>query len=123
MRNSQHFVEEVKGLNLKENEIMVSFDVRSLFTNVPTAESIQVIYDRLVKDMCLEERTILTAERIVEMLELCLRSTYFSYQGVFYEQKEGAAMGSPVSAVVANMYMEFSKNWHLNQTHMVEKIC
>ena len=109
MRNSQHFVEEVKGLNLKENEIMVSFDVRSLFTNVPIAESIQVIYDRLVKDMCLEERTILilTAERIVEMLELCLRSTYFSYQGVFYEQKEGAAMGSPVSAVVANMYMEF----------------
>ena len=57
--------------------------------------------------MCLEERTILTAERIVEMLELCLRSTYFSYQGVFYEQKEGAAMGSPVSAVVANMYVEF----------------
>ena len=38
MRNSQHFVEEVKGLNLKENEIMVSFDVRSLFTNVPIAE-------------------------------------------------------------------------------------
>ena len=103
MRNSQHFVEEVEGLNLKENEIMVSFDVRSLFANVPIAESIQVIYGRLVKDMCLEERTIITAERIVEMLELCLRSTY-CYQGVFYE---GAAMGSPVSAVVANMYMEF----------------
>ena len=50
VRNSLHFVEEVKGLNLKENEIMVSFDVRSLFTNVPIAESIQVIYDRLVKD-------------------------------------------------------------------------
>ena len=38
-----------------------------------------------------------------------LRSTYFSYmyKGVFYEQREGAAMGSPVSAIVANLYMKF----------------
>ena len=37
---------------------------------------------------------------------MCLRSTYLSYNGEFYEQSEGAAMGSPVSAVVANFYME-----------------
>ena len=29
----------------------------------------------------------------------CLKSTYFSYDGEFYEQRQGAAMGSPVSAV------------------------
>ena len=46
-------------------------------------------------------------DRIAELLDLCLRSTYFSYRGEFYEQREGAAMGSPVSAVVANLYMEF----------------
>ena len=91
----------------------MNFDVQSLFTNVHIAESMQVIYDMLVKDTCMEERTILTAERIVEMLELCLRSAYFSYQGVFYEQKEGAAMGSPVSAVVANYTWNFLRNWHL----------
>ena len=38
---------------------------------------------------------------------MCLRSTYFSFGGNLYEQKEGAAMGSPVSAVVANLYMKF----------------
>ena len=32
---------------------------------------------------------------------------YFSFGGNFYEQKVGAAMGSPVSAAVANLYMEF----------------
>ena len=30
-----------------------------------------------------------------------------SYGGDFFEQREGAAMGSPVSAVVADLYMEF----------------
>ena len=55
----------------------------------------------------LEDRTILSPERITELLDVCLRSTYFSYQDTFYEQREGAAMGSLVSAVVANLYMEF----------------
>ena len=40
-------------------------------------------------------------------MELCLRSIYFSYNGEFYEQTGGATMGSSVSAVVANLYMEF----------------
>ena len=35
-----------------------------------------------------------------------MRSSYFQYNGSIYEQKDGAAMGSPVSAVIANLYME-----------------
>ena len=39
--------------------------------------------------------------------EFCLKNTYFSFQDQFYEQVEGAAMGSPVSPIVANLYMEY----------------
>jgi len=39
-------------------------------------------------------------------LEFVLRSTYFQYDELIYEQQDGAAMGSPVSAVLANLYME-----------------
>ena len=42
---------------------------------------------------------------IILLLEFCLKNTYFSFQGQFYEQVEGAAMGSPVSPIVANLYM------------------
>ena len=38
---------------------------------------------------------------------MCLKSTNFSYGGNFCEQKESAVMSSPVSTVVANLYMEF----------------
>ena len=31
---------------------------------------------------------------------------YWKYNGSIYEKKDGAAMGSPVSAVIANLYME-----------------
>ena len=44
---------------------------------------------------------------IILLVEFCLKSTYFSFQDQFYEQVEGAAMGSPVSPIVANLYMEY----------------
>ena len=40
------------------------------------------------------------------LLEFCLKNTYFSFQGRFYEQTEGAAMGSPISPIVANLFIE-----------------
>ena len=48
----------------------------------------------------------MTVENIICLLEFCLRSTYFTFQNQYYEQVEGAAMGSPISPIVANLYME-----------------
>ena len=39
-------------------------------------------------------------------MELCLKSTYFQFGESFYEQVEGAAMGTPLSPVLANIFME-----------------
>ena len=47
-----------------------------------------------------------------------LKSTYFSYNGEFYEQRQGAAMGSPILAVVANLYMEFFEELALQSALM-----
>ena len=69
----------------------------------------QVIRDRLQNDRTLSDRTTLSPDRVTELLEVCLRSTYFSREGTFYEQRKGVAMHSPVSAVVSNLYMEFFK--------------
>ena len=44
---------------------------------------------------------------IILLLEFCLKNTYFSFQDRFYEQVEGAVMGSPVSPIVASLYMEY----------------
>ena len=43
----------------------------------------------------------------MDLLEFILTTTYFSFRGNIYRQKFGAAMGSPVSAIVANLYMEW----------------
>ena len=48
----------------------------------------------------------MTVENIICLLEFCLNSTYFMFQGKYYEQVEGAAMGLPISSIVVNLYME-----------------
>ena len=40
------------------------------------------------------------------LLSICLKTTYFVYNQQYYEQTDGAAMGCPVSPVVANIFME-----------------
>lgn len=93
IKDSKHFVGLVKSLRLTEGDMLVSFDVESLFTKVPIPETSAIIKDIL-------------DPKWAEIAEVCLRSTYFLFNGKFYEQTEGAAMGSPLSPVAANLYME-----------------
>jgi len=37
---------------------------------------------------------------------ILLNTTYFKYNEVFYRQKHSCAMGSPVSPIMVNLYME-----------------
>ena len=49
----------------------------------------------------------ITSDEIAKLVEIFLKSTYFSFQGEIYEQVDGVAMGSPLSPIVANLYMEY----------------
>ena len=106
VRNSQHFVQLVNTQKLRVTEGLVSFDVVSLFTRVPTTRAIQVTRERLLGDPSLSDRTSLTVEDICSLLKLCLEATYLSFRGKIYQQVHGTAMGSPVSVVVANLVLE-----------------
>ena len=92
--NSAHFASIICSEKIKDHKIM-SFDVESLFSNIPIEGAVQAA-----------DCTTLTPAQIADVLDFVLRSTYFQYNGSIYKQQEGAAMGSLVSAVLANLYME-----------------
>ena len=48
----------------------------------------------------------MSIQQIVQLLEFCLTNTYFLFQGKYYEQVQGAAMGSPISPLIANLFIE-----------------
>ena len=105
VHNTQDLIEKIKDIKLKEDQCMVSYDVKALFTSVPIQPALNTIQGLLEDDKELHQRTTMSVKNIITLLEFCLRNTYFTFQGRYFEQQEGAAMGSPISLIVANLYM------------------
>ena len=105
-QNTRDFIEQIKDVRLKDGETIMSYDVTSLFTSVPIQSALDIIQQRLTKDQELYKRTSMTIKHIVSLPEFCLNSTSFMFQGKHYQQMEGAAMGSLLSPIVANIFME-----------------
>ena len=107
LNNSRDLAKEMDSIMIEEDEMFISHDVVSLFTNIPVDLALQVIRDRLVADKDLKHRTLLSVDDIMELLKFVVTTTYFSFRGVIYQQKFGTAMGSPVSPILANLFMEW----------------
>ena len=94
IKNSAHFVKLLKDIKLKEHDLLVSFDVESLFTMVPINDTLKLLMNHF-------------SSEILELFRHCLTSSYFLWNDQFYEQIDGVAMGGPLSPVVANFFMEW----------------
>ena len=106
VQNNKEFIQQREGIKLRSDEIIMFYDVKTLLTSVPFKPAIKIIKKLLEEDQTLHQRTSMTVNNITCLLAFCLSSTYFTFQDKFYEQVEGAAMGSPISCIVANFYME-----------------
>ena len=104
--NSMDFTKQVANQEIAEDEVMVSFDVVSLFTAIPIDKACVYIREKLDEDTKLHSRTKLNADEIISLLDFTLSNNYFMFNDSVYKQIHGCGMGSPVSPVVANLYME-----------------
>ena len=106
-------------MDVREDQELVSFDVSALFTSIPVPTALEVI-NRLFIEHIEDPRTKgkyncsfkgntvgLEKNEVMNLLKLVLENCVFSFQGNFFKQLHGMAMGSPCSPVVANIYMEY----------------
>ena len=114
IKDSKDFVNKIKDLTIGDHECMVSFDVKALFTSIPVQEAIEAVERILILNSSWRERTSLSLSSLLRLLDFVLSTTYFMYDGKFYQQNFGCAMGSPVSPIIANLYMEEYEDWVLN---------
>ncbi|XP_064470310.1 uncharacterized protein LOC135385061 [Ornithodoros turicata] len=107
VKNSAEFCELIRDIRIDDGDVMMSFDVISLFTNVPIDVALSVVRTKLRADVDLEDRTDLSVEDILELLKLCLGQTFLQFKNRFFKQTDGCPMGSPISTTIANLVMEF----------------
>ena len=105
--NSIDFVTKIKDKKLKRGCSLVSFDVVSPFTKVPIQLALEYIKDKLSQDdACKNDKHKLDLQDIIMLVQICLESNYFQWEGVYYEQLERSAMGSPISPIFAEFFMQ-----------------
>jgi hypothetical protein len=63
-------------------------------------------------DENLGNRSLLSVDAVVELLGVCLKTTYFQVDSEFYQQTDGVAVGFPLSPIISNIFVEnLRKGW------------
>ena len=100
------FSKELSDIEIDDNEVLVSFDVVSLFTTIPVDKVCEYIKKKLERDATLSSKRNLDIDDITVLLQFTLSNNYFVFNDRIYEQVHDCAMGSPLSPVVASLCME-----------------
>ena len=114
------FTNRLINTTIEDDEIMISFDVGSLFTAIPVDRACEHIRNKLSKDDTLGQRSNLSIDNIIKLLRFTLSNSYFNYNET-YKQIHGCAMGSPVSPIVENLCMEEIEELAFNRTNTPPK--
>ena len=113
---------QAKSIQLQQAESIYSDDVKGLFTSVPVYPAQDIICGKLQQDTLLHNRTSLSIQNIITLLDFCIKRTFFTFQGKHYKQVQGAAVESPISPVVANLFMEDFKASSLSTSPNLPRI-
>ena len=89
---------------------MASLDVDSLFTNIPLAETVDICCDLVFKGKMIVDG--LAKEDLKELLTIATTESFILFDGEYYQQIDGVAMGSPLGPTLANIFLcHHEKSW------------
>ena len=109
VRDSFHFLDELKDASVPPNGFLCPFDVVTLFTYVPLVETIDICCDVLYHrcDICPPSLPEKSCRRLMLMVT---SGVQFSFDDVMFCQMDGVAMGGPLGPVLANIFVGFCES-------------
>jgi predicted GIY-YIG superfamily endonuclease len=102
VRNTVDFIKQLSKVKIPNKCTLVSFDVCNLFTSVPPKEALEIAETILLQ----KSVPAPIISELCELIKMCTSQNYFLYNGKFFEQPKGLAMGSPLSPLLADIYMD-----------------
>ena len=89
---------------------MASFDIKSLFINIPLTETLNLCVQNLYRNHLHVNN--LTESSFYKLLKITMFESFFIFDEKFYEQCDDVAMGSPLGPTLANVFMcHFENIW------------
>lgn len=84
-------------------DLLVTMDAESLYTSIPIQAALNV-FSQLLHTQ--EDKNL-----IIEGIRIVMGLNFFEFNGEYYKQLQGLAMGTPCAVIVANLYLA----WHENK--------
>ena len=96
----------IQQLKVNSNDsIRCSFDICSLFTNVPLAETIEICTKTLYDGHL--PTPVIPKHVFIELMKTATTFVEFSFNNIMYRQIDGIAMGSPLGPALANIFVGY----------------
>ena len=115
LSSTNYFIEKLKQVKVQSLQILVSFDVVSLFTNVPLEETTQIIANYLF-DKDNPNTPPMEKHAFIKLLKLATQGMFLCNSGLF-KPIDGVAMRSPFAPTLPNFFVAYLENKLLNKTN------
>ena len=100
------FVYDLRNIQVDDHSVLFSYDISSLFANVPVDETIEILAKKAFKGDWFNEHNLrITKADLVELLNIATKNQLFQFEGTLYEQVDNVAMGSPLGPLMVNTFM------------------
>ena len=96
--NSTTFSNYIRNAPIEGDEIIVSFEVTSLYTNILIIETLNMIKDYVNNDDQFTRKTARPQDKFLDLVHLVLITGWYTSNSQFYQQTDGAAIGNPASS-------------------------
>lgn len=120
IKNSMELVNRLREASCPTNFILVSFDVVNLFPSIPRLQSLNIIEHLLKNSPKVSQSQALC---LSSLLNKCMNSDFCKFNNTIYRQLDGLPMGSSLSPLVAEIFMNYFENKLFISSHnLVKKI-
>lgn len=114
IKNSFELKEKLDKIEINSNHTISSYDVVSLFTNIPLSLTYKLINDNWDK---IKAHTEIQSKSIyLEGLKLILNNTYFTFNNQIYRQISGLPMGGKLSTILSGLTLNHILDTALSNT-------
>ena len=104
VQDSFSFVQDIVNIPNSDSYVMASFDIKSLFTNIPLDETIGIAVDNLYDNDNFSLPPF-SKSYFRTLLEIAVKEVLFIFNNVMYSQFDGVAMGNPLGPT--NLIFEY----------------
>ncbi|GFG32294.1 hypothetical protein Cfor_02691, partial [Coptotermes formosanus] len=101
--NSHALAQDISKLTINEHCKLVTYDIQDLYVNIPIGETLHIT-DFFLR---INNNKATIRSQILGLMQATLAQNYFKFNEEFYQPQKGIAMGSPLSGLVAELFLQY----------------